>query len=84
MSYIVYILKSDRDGSLYVGQTCDLTRRLFQHNDVSGTGFTSSLGPWEVIYTETHRTRSDAVRRERYLKSPDGSQDRKWLAESSA
>ena len=80
MGYIVYILQSARDGSLYVGHTNDLARRLRQHNGPGGKGYTAKRGPWALVHCEAHPDRSAAMARERFLKSVSGSQEKKRLA----
>ncbi|MBI5216378.1 MAG: GIY-YIG nuclease family protein [Ignavibacteriae bacterium] len=71
MKYAVYILRSIKTGKYYIGQTQNLEDRLARHN--SGHSFSTRHGkPWEIIHIEKYDTRSDAVKRERYLKSPAG------------
>ena len=66
--YYVYILKSDLDGSYYIGYTSDLERRLQFHN--SGRGrYTRKKMPWKRVYYESFADKSEAIKRERYLKS---------------
>jgi putative endonuclease len=68
MSYHLYILQSETSGRYYVGQTKELDARLAYHNG----NYSKSLknrGPWKLVYSETYRTRSEAVRRERQIKS---------------
>ncbi len=65
--FYVYILKSKKDGGLYVGFTNDLNRRLKEHN--SGSTFsTKSRIPFELIYFEGYKDRIDAEHREKMLK----------------
>ena len=65
--FYLYILKSIKDGSFYIGQCCNLSERLSRHN--SGYNIsTKAKKPWELVYFEEHRTRSEAVKRERELK----------------
>ncbi len=80
MGYIVYILRSKRDGRLYVGQTNDLQRRLAQHNTPAGKTYTSKRGPWALVHEESHGDRISAMAREKFLKSVAGSRDKKRLA----
>ena len=80
MGFFVYILRSERDGSLYVGQTNDLSRRLDQHNNPHGRSYTAKRGPWVLCHREEHADRSAASRRERYLKSHAGAHEKKRLA----
>ena len=80
MLFYVYILRSLRTDRLYVGHTDDLARRLLEHNEKRGGRFTRSRGPWQLVYSEKHADRSSAARRERFLKSVDGSRAKKRLA----
>ena len=66
--YYVYILKSSKHKSLYIGYTSDLRRRLQQHNS-SGKKYTSVRGTWELIYYEAYKEKIDAMERERKLKN---------------
>jgi putative endonuclease len=68
----VYILESLTNGSLYVGRTKDLRKRLKEHNN--GLNFsTKSKMPWKVIFYESYLNINDAIRREKYLKTNQGS-----------
>ena len=80
MGSVVYILRSLQDGSLYVGHTNDLQRRIEQHNNPNGKSYTAKRGPWELAYVEEQPTRAEAMARERFLKSCAGSQEKKHLA----
>ena len=80
MGIFVYILRCQRDGSLYVGHTNNLARRLDQHNNPAGKSYTAKRGPWTLVHQEQHPDRSSAMRREHFLKSPDGSREKKRLA----
>jgi predicted GIY-YIG superfamily endonuclease len=66
----VYILEN-RAGRFYIGHTDDLDRRVRQHNDpVPGLGkFTHKSGPWELVWSEEHSSRSAAMLREREIKN---------------
>ena len=66
--YYVYILKSLRDGSFYIGYTSDLKRRFKEHNDGESI-FTKSKRPYELIFYEAFIDQKDAESREEYLKS---------------
>lgn len=67
--YHVYIVKCS-DGSLYTGITSDLERRLQQHNGErwGGARYTRGRGPVEIVYIEKYKTRSEASKREYYIK----------------
>ena len=69
--FYVYALYSSKFNKIYIGQTCDLTNRLIEHN--SGKSFyTKRFIPWEIIYTEEFETRGEAMKREKQLKSQKG------------
>ena len=67
MKFIVYIIQSENDGSFYIGFTSDIEQRLSYHNS-GKSRYTSRKMPWHLVYTETYSTRSEAMRRERFLK----------------
>ncbi|MFV0592833.1 MAG: GIY-YIG nuclease family protein [Draconibacterium sp.] len=67
MSYFVYILQSDQDGSYYIGFTSDLEVRLVYHNS-GKSQYTSRKMPWKLVYSESCASRSEAMKRERFLK----------------
>ena len=72
MFYYVYILQSLKDQGLYIGYTKDLRRRLRQHN--SGVdSYTKKYMPWQLIHYEAYHNEDDAKRREKYLKTSQGS-----------
>jgi len=66
--FYLYILQSESTGRYYIGQTQDVSERLAYHN-ANYSKFLKNRGPWRLAYTEQYRTRSEAVRRERQLKS---------------
>ena len=69
--FYVYAIYSSKFNKIYIGQTCDLTNRLIEHN--SGKSFyTKRFIPWEIIYTEEFETRGEAMKREKQLKSQKG------------
>ena len=81
--FTVYVLRNQA-GQLYVGQTIDLERRLFEHQNGLGR-WTRNRGPWEVVLTEQYTTRADAMRRERNLKAGRLNQEiRRVLAEGQS
>jgi putative endonuclease len=68
MLYHVYILQSQTTGRYYIGQSIDVRARIAYHN----ANYSLSLknrGPWKLVYTEQYASRSEAVRRERQIKS---------------
>ena len=69
MSYFVYILEC-ADGTLYVGSTSNLEKRLRAHNELkSGAHYTKIRRPVILRYNEKRRNRSLALKREAELKS---------------
>jgi len=71
MSYYAYILKSKSHGTFYYGHCEDLEKRLNQHNK-GRVKYTKGRMPWKVHYFEIFKTRSEAMKREKYFKSIDG------------
>lgn len=70
MAY-VYILASKRNGTLYIGYTNDLSRRVFEHKCGAIDGFTKSYKVNLLVHYESYDDVRDAQQRERNLK--------KWL-----
>ena len=68
MSFYVYILASRRNGTLYIGMTDDLARRVWQHRVGAVPGFTGKYGVKMLVWYEQHETRESAFVRERQLK----------------
>lgn len=69
--YYTYVLKSLRDGKLYVGFTHDVIARLKQHNSGEVTA-TASRTPLELVYFEGCKSKQLAVLREKQLKTGFG------------
>ena len=65
--WFVYMLRC-ADGSLYTGITKDVTRRIQQHNDGTASRYTRSRRPVKLVYQESQRSRSLALRREAAIK----------------
>jgi predicted GIY-YIG superfamily endonuclease len=66
--FATYILASRRNGTLYVGCTDDLIRRIWEHKEKVRPGFTSKYGVTTLVWYEWHETREVAFRRERRIK----------------
>jgi len=76
--FYTYILKSSKNGKRYIGQTSkDVFLRLKEHNSGSNK-WTRTNNPFVLLYFEEYNTRTEAIRREHFLKSGQG---RKWLDE---
>ena len=71
MAYHIYILKSSTTGKLYTGSTQNLEARLKAHND-GLSPYTKGRGPWELLYSEEFPSRSEALKREKFLKTGKG------------
>jgi putative endonuclease len=70
--YFLYILQPETTGRYYIGSTDSLSRRIKQHNDPAYGGSKTTKrfkGPWELAYFESFATRSEAMAREKQLKS---------------
>jgi len=68
--WIVYILEC-ADQTLYTGITNDLNHRINEHENGRGAKYTRGRAPFKLLYTETHPTRSHALKREIEIKSFD-------------
>jgi putative endonuclease len=67
-TYYVYILASKRNGTLYIGVTNDLTRRIWEHREGLIPGFTKTYGIKTLVYYETFDDINAAIHREKRLK----------------
>jgi len=68
MVFHVYILASQRNGTLYTGSTDDLARRVYEHQEKAFRGFAARHGVDKLVWYEPHGSRDDAFRRERQIK----------------
>jgi putative endonuclease len=68
MDIWVYILASRPGGTLYVGVTNDLIRRVFEHREGLIPGFTKRYGVKMLVYYERHDSATDAIQREKNIK----------------
>ena len=74
----IYILRSSRDGTYYIGHTKDIYQRVVRHN-LGHLLATKGKRPWELVYKEEYPTRSEAQKREYYLKSKKSKQYIEYL-----
>jgi putative endonuclease len=65
----VYILATRRNGTLYVGVTSDLGRRISEHKEDLLEGFTRRYGIHSLVYAEFHATMEEAILREKRIKT---------------
>ena len=68
MAYYVYILASQRNGTLYIGMANDLVRRVYEHREGLADGFTKRYGVKSLVYYEIHGRADQAIQREKTLK----------------
>ncbi|MBI2069805.1 MAG: GIY-YIG nuclease family protein [Elusimicrobia bacterium] len=64
----VYILASDRNGTLYIGVTSDLIKRVWEHRNNVVKGFTQSYEVHALVWFEPHASMESAIEREKALK----------------
>jgi len=70
----VYILASDRNGTLYVGVTNDIARRMYEHRNDLVDGFTKRYAVHKLVWYELHNDINQAILREKRIKK----WNRKW------
>ena len=64
----IYIMTNKPNGTLYVGVTSDLIRRVWQHREHLSDGFTKKYDLTKLVYFEQHKTMESAILREKQLK----------------
>ena len=69
MAFYVYIVSSQRNGTIYIGMTDDLGRRIWQHRTKAFGGFTARHGCNQLAWFEVHESRRTAFTRERRIKN---------------
>ncbi len=67
--FYVYILASDRNGTLYTGITSNLAQRIREHKEHLREGFTDKYNVTKLVYFEVHPTFDTAVIREKRIKT---------------
>lgn len=67
-SYYVYILASKRNGTLYVGVTNNLIRRIYQHKNKLADSFTKKYNIYNLVYYEITSEIDAAIKREKQIK----------------
>ena len=70
--FTVYVLYSKDYNKIYIGFTSDLEQRLLSHNELGKKGWTIKFRPWQLIYKEEYQLKSDAMKREKELKTATG------------
>lgn len=83
MKYTIYVIQT-KDGKLYKGVTSNLQKRLENHLYGMST-WTKNKGPFKLVYSEENYSKSEALKRERFLKSGKGREFlKKYISENSA
>jgi len=70
--FTTYVLYSEKHDKIYIGYTSNLQQRLISHNELATKGWTIKFRPWKLIYKEEYETKSEAMKREKQLKSYKG------------
>jgi putative endonuclease len=68
LAFYVYILASQRNGTLYIGYTDSISRRAQEHRESTTPGFTAKYGVKQLVYYEVFEGRGSAFARERAMK----------------
>ena len=66
--FVVYLLASKRNGTLYLGMTSNLSQRIWQHKNHVTTGFSNSYSVTKLVWFELHETAESAIQREKQIK----------------
>jgi putative endonuclease len=72
--FYIYILSSQKNGTLYVGVTSDIIKRVYEHKAKLRKGFTTNYNVTQLVYYEIWGTAHEAIAREKQLKA----WKRKW------
>ena len=67
-TYFIYIMASKKNGTLYIGMTNDLIRRVWQHKNDVHEGFTKKYSVHQLVYFESTHNVKGAITREKRLK----------------
>jgi putative endonuclease len=68
MAFYTYIVASQRNGTLYIGSTDDLAKRVYEHGEKAIPGFTAKYGVSLLVWYQSHETREAAFKQERQMK----------------
>ena len=68
MAFFTYIMAGKPYGTLYVGSTDNIWRRVDEHRAMEVPGFTQKYGVTRLVWVEQHESRGEAFRRERRIK----------------
>jgi len=67
-TYYVYIMASQKNGTLYIGVTNNISARVFMHREGRGSAFAAKYHVKRLVYCETYNDVNDAIAREKRLK----------------
>jgi putative endonuclease len=70
--FYVYMLANKPYGTLYIGMTSDLVRRVWEHKNMGVPGFTKRYGADQLVWFEAHASRDAALQRESSSKHGSG------------
>ena len=80
--YYTYIIQSQKNGRFYIGSCQDIDKRIERHN-AGATPSTKPGRPWQLVYSETYETNSEALKREREIKSKKSRKYIEFLVQST-
>ncbi|AVR46606.1 endonuclease [Christiangramia fulva] len=69
---VTYVLYSKKFDKIYIGFTSSIIQRFYSHNLLATKGYTIKFRPWMVILVEFHKSKTEALKREKFLKSGKG------------
>ena len=81
--YYTYIIQSQKNGRFYIGSCHNIDIRIERHN-AGATPSTKSGRPWKLVYSESYETNSEALKREREIKSKKSRKYIQYLIESTS
>ena len=76
--YCVYMAQSMTLKQFYIGVTSNLEERMRKHN-AGSSSYTKPYRPWKLIYSESFVTKTEAYKREYFLKHPGGFLEKKKI-----
>ena len=77
--YKVYVLYSEVHDKIYIGMTSNLEQRLLSHNELGKKGWTIYFRPWLLVFTDEYPTKTEALKKEKELKTAAG---RRWIRDT--
>ena len=71
-TFYTYVLFSESFNKIYIGFTSNIDKRLLSHNSLAKKGWTMKFRPWKLVYSEVYKSKKEAMKREKQLKSAKG------------